>query len=93
MADQPEYPRHVRWVRLVALAAVAAALDEIENVAMWSMLSGSGFPGTFELVVAMAAATLKFVLLLATLVGFLVSLVRAHNAFGASAETPPAAAD
>ena len=81
---QPEYPRHVRWVRLIALAAIAAVLDEIENVALWSALRGSGDARAIGLLVVTAAATLKVVLLVAAFVGLVVSLVRAHNAFGAS---------
>lgn len=85
---QPEYPRQVRWVRLVALGAVAAVLDEIENIAMWTALQGSGDPTAINFVLPTTAAALKFALLIAALVGVLVTLIRAHNA-APSGDTPP----
>jgi hypothetical protein len=85
---QPEYPRRVRWVRLVALGAVAAVLDEIENVRLWTALQGSGDPSAIGFVLPTTAAALKFALLIAALVGVVVSLLRAHNAVPTSGDTP-----
>jgi hypothetical protein len=81
----------IRSVRLVALGAVAAILDEIENARMWTAVRGVGDPTAVGFVLPTAAATLKFVLLIAALVGVVVSLVRAHNAVPTSGETPPEA--
>ena len=83
----------MRSVRLIALGTIAAALDEIENVGLWTVLRGSGDAGEVSFLLPTAVATLKVVFLIAALVGLVVSLVRAHNAFESSAEIPTDAAD
>ena len=83
---QPDYPRPVLWVGLVALGAVAAVFDEIENIRMWSIISGAGSAG---ILLPSTAALVKVVLGIASLIGAAVALGRAHKA--AMAEGAPEA--
>lgn len=58
-----KYPIGGKWVWCLAFGTVAAVLDELENILIWQMLSGSIEPGWIWPVLASSFAIPKFVCL------------------------------